>query len=272
MDPFGLAPHHEPARDAPRTLIIVAHPDDEVIAAGARLSRLSDVTIVHVTDGAPRDMRDATTYGFTEREAYAAARREELRAAVALAGVAAERLAILGVVDQEASFALPSLAQLIASMVCTLNPDVILTHPYEGGHPDHDATAFAVHAAIGLLTREDILTPRVIEATFYHARDGVMVVGAFLPFDDHQATTHALTQAERTLKRRMRDCFLTQRRVLEPFPLEYERFRWAPRYRFTAPPHAGALLYEHFEWGMTGARWRELARDALASLCLQEPL
>jgi hypothetical protein len=31
-----------------------------------------------------------------------------------------------------------------------IKPDIVFTHPYEGGHPDHDFTAFAVHAACRL--------------------------------------------------------------------------------------------------------------------------
>ena len=272
MDLFGLEPDDEATTIVPRTLIIVAHPDDEVIGAGARLPLIRDVTIAHVTDGAPRDMRDARAHGFTEREAYAAARREELRAAVALAGIAPERLEPLNVVDQEASLALISLARQIALMVRALRPAFILTHPYEGGHPDHDATAFAVHAARGLLAREGHDAPPVIEMPFYHAGATGMTIGEFLPAAGHPIATILLSPPERDLKCRMRDCFVTQRRILEPFPMDPERFRWAPRYRFTAPPHAGALLYERFHWGMTGARWRALAREALDALGLEEPL
>ena len=36
-----------------RTLLIAAHPDDEVIGASTLIPRLSNLTIVHVTDGRP---------------------------------------------------------------------------------------------------------------------------------------------------------------------------------------------------------------------------
>src|ERR1051325_5216230 len=42
-----------------RLAIVAAHPDDETIGAGAYLARLSQAIFIHVTDGAPRDMRDA---------------------------------------------------------------------------------------------------------------------------------------------------------------------------------------------------------------------
>jgi hypothetical protein len=52
------------------------------------------------------------------------------------------------------------------------------------------------------------------------------------------------------------------------FPAGDEVFRPAPDYDFAAPPHAGALLYERFPWGMDGPRWRRLASDARRDLGL----
>ena len=50
--------------------------------------------------------------------------------------------------------------------------------------------------------------------------------------------------------------------TLAQFGLEAERFRVAPQYDFTAAPHEGRLHYEHYDWGMSGERFRELARQA----------
>ena len=55
--------------------IVVAHPDDETIGAGAQLPHLRDPLLAHVTDGAPR------SFGLA-REAYARRRRDELSAAL----------------------------------------------------------------------------------------------------------------------------------------------------------------------------------------------
>lgn len=253
---------------APSAVLVLAHPDDEVAGAGGRLPHLPGVTIVSVTDGAPRDMRDAAAAGFATREDYARARRAERAAALALAGIAApKQVRDFGIADQEASLSLADLAGRIADLLSTLRPEVVVTHPYEGGHPDHDAAAFAVHAATQLLQRRGIRPPAVLEQTSYHDRNGTMAVYEFLPgAHDAPVRTIELSAEERALKRRMLDCYTTQRRVLDAFPVGVERFRVAPRYGFTRAPHAGTLWYERFDWGMTGARWRDLAAAALAAL------
>jgi hypothetical protein len=65
-------------------------------------------------------------------------------------------------------------------------------------------------------------------------------------------------------KRQMIAVFRTQRHMLEQFPVTDERFRDAPCYDFTRPPHPGMLLYERWGWGISGADWRLRAGQALA--------
>jgi hypothetical protein len=68
----------------------------------------------------------------------------------------------------------------------------------------------------------------------------------------------------------MLDCFVTQQRVVAGFKLEEERFRRAPVYDFSQPPHPGQLFYENFAWGITGLRWRERAAVASGQLGVEQ--
>lgn len=253
------------ASSRPNVLLVAAHPDDEVIGAGSRLNYLKGAAIVHVTDGAPRDMLDALECGFRTRKGYAHARRKELLAALGLAGIGPEQCIEAGCVDQEASYNLYALTEKIFSIMRTFRPEAVLTHPYEGGHPDHDATAFCVHAARRILEREGIRPPEIIEFSSYHGKDGKLTVAEFIPSRTEPITV-VLSGEERELKKRMFECFVTQAKTISMFAVEMERFRPSPSYDFTQPPHPGRLFYENYDWGITGVRWRVLAREAISSL------
>jgi LmbE family N-acetylglucosaminyl deacetylase len=250
------------------TMIVAAHPDDEVIGAGAQLRGLPGLILLHVTDGAPRNLQDAAAAGFSGWEAYASARRDELAAALRLAGISSGAARTLGIPDQGASFQMVELAEALAATFEGFRPDVVITHPYEGGHPDHDATALAVHGACALLQRQGLEPPSLLEMTSYHAGGDGLVASSFLPRPGAEVTTLVLDRAARTLKQQLFACFATQQSVLAGFPIAVERFRPAPSYDFERPPHEGQLYYEGFDWGLDGTRWRALAREALPVLGL----
>ena len=147
-----------------------------------------------------------------------------------------------------------------------LRPDVVLTHPYEGGHSDHDATAFVVHLAAGILRREGGKAPIVLELTSYHSSNGQRVRGRFLSAQGVRVRTVVLDIAARTRKAGMFASFSTQQEVLGKFPLHVERFRVAPRYLFTEAPHQGLLDYERYCVSITGNEWRAKAAAALEQL------
>jgi len=239
-------------------MLLAAHPDDETIGAGIAMGLLRDLIIVHVTDGVPRRSREVSAADYRERARYAAIRRAELHAALETGGVRA-RCATLGIADQEASLHMALIANALLAYVRRMRPAALMLHAYEGGHPDHDTVALSAHVAAALAEP----VPALIEMTGYHELAGRLVTDRFLPHPN-PVMTLALDAAERARKQRMFAAFPSQRHVLAGFGTSHERFREAPRYDFTAPPHPGPLHYERQDWGMTGARWRRLAAAVLA--------
>lgn len=257
-----------PWRACDRVAIVAAHPDDEVIGAGGQFASLDRPVFVHVTDGAPNNMSGALAAGFQTRQDYARARREEFLAALEIAGIADCEKREIGLVDQESSFHLAPLAKSLADIFCDGNIDTVLTHPYEGGHPDHDSTAFAVGAACQLLERNGPV-PKLVEFTSYYEVNGDMAVCDFLPnAAARRLCIVRLSRGTRDLKVRMLRCYSTQQRMLLGFPAGVEKFRERPAYDFAQPPHSGRLFYERFHWGVSGEGWRSLAAKAAEELGL----
>lgn len=248
---------------AGRLLIVVAHPDDEVLACGGLLCRRPDATIVHVTDGAPQDGADARRLGFADAGPYAAARRREAETALAIAGVPATQLTCLGWSDQEASLHLVGIARALAGRVA--EADLVLTHAFEGGHGDHDAVAYAVSAALRLARHGATL----MEMPFYHAGAEGWTRQRFLPLKGAgPETAIVLDPHDLDAKRRMMDAHRTQGETLRSFDLGIERYRRAPAHRFDVRPHAGALLYERHGWNLTWTQWSERVATADVALGL----
>jgi LmbE family N-acetylglucosaminyl deacetylase len=250
-----------------RVMVIAAHPDDETIGLGATLRLFQDGLLLHVTDGAPRDGHDMEAHGFAAPADYAAARQRELSAALAAGGAGRLRRAGLGLPDGEAWHDLADLARRVCGMVRAKRPAAIFVHPYEGGHPDHDATCFAAHAVCRMLGDSG---PTLLEMTSYHRGDAGRVTGTFLPGGAAEIAV-VLNDSERRCRSAMLACFATQQAVLAGFETAVERYRVAPHYDFTRPPHQGRLYYEGEAWGTAGALWRENAAAALAALGLPAP-
>ena len=238
--------------------MVVAHPDDEIIGAGNYLACLPEderkqATIVYATGGVPRDRRFAHEVGFATREEYAEARRRERDAALQLAGLSPDQCLDLGYTDQEVCFEIWELVARLSGVV--RQADVVLTHAYEGGHPDHDACALACRHVVG----DD---PKLMEFAGYHRGPNGLVVHEFLAGCDLPVSILELNAEQRARKQRMYDCHRSQQRVLQAFSTAHEKFRAAPAYDFRKPPHAGTLHYETLGWPITGDVWREAVARA----------
>lgn len=249
-------------------LCVVAHPADEIISAGGSFKEWAGARFVHLTDGAPRDLDIALDAGFECRDEYARARSHEFAEALHCAGLDSEQVTILGFGEGELSFHLASLTMSLASLFYESGADILVTHPYEGIDPDHDATAFAVQSAVALLERDGLSAPARIEMADHHEEDEQLVIGKFLTSAETESVTVRLEPASQQLKRAMFDQIETQQGLLDGAEIHSESFRIAPRHDFTKPPIEGILAYERRGAAINGRRWRKLAAEALRVLGL----
>jgi LmbE family N-acetylglucosaminyl deacetylase len=243
--------------------VVVAHPDDETLGLGARLAGFERLTLVHLTDGAPEDPADARQAGFPDASAYRRARWAELDRALEILGVA-PRWRALGIRDQTAARRLPSLIRTLTPILA--RHALVLTHSYEGGHPDHDAAAFAVQTGCTALAASGRRVPARLEFAGYHLDRGRTVTGVFWPDPSRPPVAAQLTLGQRERKQQALAAFESQAGTLRWFAAETEAYREAPVYDFTRPPPPGAALYDRWGLAIISAEWRGLAAAALEQL------
>lgn len=240
--------------------VIVAHPDDETLWTGSALRRLKQLRLILLTDGAPLDMADATRLGFGSRDAYAQARAREFAAALAALD-ARGGYRCYDIIDQQTAAVLaPTIDRLAAELA---DVAAVITHPYEGGHPDHDAAAYAARAAVERLTRGRE-APALVEFACYHAVDGQRRFGEFWHDTASPERQRGLDAADRDRVGDAIAAHRTQQMVIGDWRPEVERWRAAPAYDFAAPPPPGWCLYDSLGWAITSDRWRALAHAQTA--------
>ena len=232
--------------------MLVAHPDDEVIAFGALMQRMKKAIVVFATDGAPRDQHFWKDYG--SREEYAEIRREEAREALGIVSAQPVFLADRiqgGIADQELFRRLPEAINAFEEVVAEARPDCLLTLTYEGGHPDHDASCF-VASLVGK-TRK---LPTWESPLYHRHRDASPAVQVF-PQPTGSEIDCPVAGEEFQKKLEMFHTYKSQRLTLDLFRPEIEQFRPMAEHDFTRPPLPWKLNYEVWQWRMTGSEVSE---------------
>jgi len=231
-----------------RTLVLVAHPDDECIAFGALLQRMREPLVVFATNGSPADPYFWQAHG--SREAYAALRRREALESMRAAGVKdviflADLPGGEALVDQELFRNLWPAFDLLADIIRRRMTSALLTLAYEGGHPDHDSCSFLAAQLAKLAALP------CWEAPLYHRNgDGSGTFQEFITRSENELDVHPTPQEEEQ-KRAMCRAYPSQGDFLSHFGVSREIVRPQLAYDYTRPPHEGKANYEVWQWKMT---------------------
>lgn len=231
-----------------RTLVLVAHPDDECIAFGALLQRIQEPLVVFATNGSPADPYFWQRYG--SREAYAELRRHEALKSMEAAGVKdvvflADMPGGEALVDQELFRNLRAAYELLADIAARRMTTAILTMAYEGGHPDHDSCSLLAAQLSHLASLP------CWEAPLYHRNaDGSGVFQDFIGPAEELIDVRP-TDFELERKREMCRAYSSQGDFLQRFDVSREVVRPQIKYDYTHPPHDGKTNYEVWQWSMT---------------------
>ncbi len=215
-----------------RHVVVVAHPDDEVISFGGALCCLEDVVIVQLTEDTP------------EREAE--------RAAAQVAGGWSIPVIFGGSRFRHAHDDAAMLLRLVDS--ATVGADVVWTHPYEGGHLDHDTAAWLVQTVCG-----SDGTRRMEFASYHMGVAKAQVFGNFWPPVDAPPMDDGRFHRKLAAIAAYRSQAHILRKFLHP---AREPYRVAPVYDFTQAPPVPRSRWDAKGYLPTTAAWR----DAIAAV------
>jgi LmbE family N-acetylglucosaminyl deacetylase len=232
-----------PAAFGRSILVLVPHPDDEVVGCCAAIGRAraqgATIYALYLTHGCV-DHQSLWLWDRGRSEGFIARRWiEAMRVAgelgVACAGRSARPARHLW---RELTAAHREVEGAIEDHAI----DQIWAPAYEGGNPDHDAA--------NALASRFVLAPHrlsVLEFAEYNFAGGKVRSQAFArPGGDDEIMS--LTPAEQAFKRRCLGLYASERDNLRTIRAERECFRPIAAYDYAAPPHEGVLWYARHQW------------------------
>jgi LmbE family N-acetylglucosaminyl deacetylase len=224
-----------------RILLLIPHPDDEIVAASAAIERAkasgAEVFALYLTHGCIA----AETLWPWDRKNYAkhvARRRAEAEEAARVLGLQpigwAERPARSLWRDLETVF------HEIEAAVEKYRITQVWTPAYEGGNADHDGA----NACGFALAQRKISVLEFAEYNFFQGRPHSQI----FPFPNGSETVLMLSPEERTRKETALRIYRSEKGNLNYVRTEREAFRPIAAYDYAKPPHEGVLWYARFQW------------------------
>jgi LmbE family N-acetylglucosaminyl deacetylase len=222
-----------------RLLIIGPHPDDAEFSTGRLMLRRKgqNIDVVCMTDG--RKGQDGSEGKILPEADYAKLRIMESRKALREFHIDEKNITYLMLPDQDV-VSNPFIIDRLFMMLKRIRPDFVLLPPWEGAHPDHDATHLFM---IISLRNAGFDRSRIIEYGSYNNYGGSLNIQEFIPHDtapERLAPTVNEQRRWRDIMKLFRSQVNQQR---DYFPKScFENFRILPRYDYAKLPYSDAQV------------------------------
>lgn len=226
-----------------RILILIPHPDDEVVACGASIGRAraegAELFGLFVTTGCIAQEL-LWPWQKDKHDLYVARRRVEAEKAARLLGFKPVGFALRP--TRSVVREMKQVLEEIREAIVRYDIDQIWVPAYEGGHTDHDTLNCL--AAITRAAQGDV---SVIEFAEYNYANRRTNANAF-PRAGTMDQMIRLTAEEKARKKEALSLYKSERKNLGYVGLAHESFRSLPQHDYTRPPHEGRLWYARFHW------------------------
>jgi LmbE family N-acetylglucosaminyl deacetylase len=222
-------------------LILVPHPDDEVVGFAAAIGRAraagARVSLLFLTHGCV-DRASMWPWARGDYEAAVGRRRAEAEQAAAALGVA-----VAGWSTRPARHLWRELAAGEAEArraLSEISVDQVWAPAFEGGNPDHDGA----NAIASRLAADGV---EVLEFAEYNLAGGRPHLNRF-PRPTGGEQTLELTLEEQAMKRALLRLYASEQGNLGYVTTHTEVFRPLAPYDYGQPPHPGRLWFARFQW------------------------
>lgn len=223
-----------------RVLILIPHPDDEVVACAATMGRAraagAQVFALYLTHGC---LARKTMWPWQRKdyEKTVARRRAEAEEAARFL-----KITPIGWSSRPARYLWRQMGGAhaeIQSAVAAHNIDQLWVPAYEGGNPDHDA--------LNALAQKFKDRIGVLEFAEYNFFGGKANSHQF-PYANGSEQVIEMTESERAAIRAALEIYKSERSNLNYVAVERECYRPLSDYDYNRPPHPGKLWYTRFQW------------------------
>ncbi len=223
-----------------RILILVPHPDDEVVACCAAIGRAQAAGATVFASYLTHGCYDKSLAWPWQRKTHVLRlrrRHQEARQVAVKLGI--QPLTWSKRPSRQLWAELPQALEEIQEALEQLEIDQVWVPAYEGGHPDHDALN-ALGAYLSAMLS-------VIEFAEYNFMHGTVQNNRF-PYPTSDTVVLDLTPDERELKQACLQLYASESRNLRHVPSLRESYRPIMAYDYRQPPHPGLLWYRRFQW------------------------
>ena len=225
---------------AERILVLIPHPDDEVVGCAAAIARAhergAEVHGLYLTTGVP-PAETAWPWDRRRYPARVARRRSEAARAATILGLHAAGM--LDVPSRRLKEHLAEADAAIGDALARLDAGMLWTPAWEGAHQDHDVANF-----LASLRRDAVAVWEFAEYGYAGRRVRTNEFPAAGPDDE----LLVLDAAEQAAKRRLLTIYPSERGNLAHTRTRQEMFRPLPRYDYGHPPHPPPLFWQRFQW------------------------
>ena len=223
-----------------RILILIPHPDDEVVGCCAAVGRAhakgAKLFGAHLTTGVPaRECLWKWQRPHYDRRVRQ--RKDEALSAARLLEI--EPAFFRDIPTRTLKACLKETRETLTRTIQKFEIDTLWTPAYEGGHQDHDTANFLGSTLLGFA--------EVWEFSEYHFFNHTVTSQKFLSPNGTEEVI-LLEGRERKRKQKALACYRSERGNLRHIRTKQEVFRPLARYDYTQPPHHGKLFYQRFQW------------------------